>query len=230
MSTALPPPTAAQVRSQTDPEDEEQQHYKHMLHALQLADKCIPTTTAFCVGCTIYTQSSPSSLLSTGYSRELPGNTHAEQCALDKIVDGLCLSSEKTGEGEGEGKDVVRLDLYTTMEPCSKRASDPQGCAQRIIAFNSSSHVLRSSSLKRLRIERVFQGVREPTDFQLCEGQRLLREAGVEVLTVLPPPGESAGGREWLEGECLRIAKKGHADEAAAPAEDVVRLWKDAVF
>ncbi|KAE8211272.1 hypothetical protein CF327_g4957 [Tilletia walkeri] len=209
------------AQSSTTTRDADEEHYRHMLHALQLADKCIPTTTAFCVGCTIYTQDSPASLLSDGFSRELPGNTHAEQCALDKIVAECVVKKSEDGE-------VMKLDLYTTMEPCSKRASDPKGCAQRIIEFNSSAHI-HSKTGKRLRVERVFQGVREPTDFQLCEGQRMLRDAGVEVHTVLPPPTGGVG-REWLERECLRIAKKSHADEPGMPGEEVVGLWKGVVF
>ena len=50
-------------------------------------------------------------MLTTGYSRELPGpgsGTHAEECALRKAGD--------TAEG---------CDVYCTMEPCSKRASSP---------------------------------------------------------------------------------------------------------
>ncbi|KAL9936345.1 hypothetical protein V8E36_004413 [Tilletia maclaganii] len=132
---------------------------------------------------------------------------------------------------------TLKLDLFTTMEPCSKRASDPKGCAQRIIEFNASANVLHG---RILRVERVLQGVREPTDFQLCEGQRLLRDAGVEVLTVLPPPltellpevGESGreDDRTWLEKECLRIAKKSHADQPASPGSEVEKLWREARF
>ncbi|KAK0556172.1 hypothetical protein OC844_005929 [Tilletia horrida] len=219
---------------------EDEAHYRHMLLALQLADKCVPTTTAFCVGCTIYTRSAwTPRLLSTGFSRELPGNTHAEQCALDKIA---ARCREPAAQEAGAEPEVLELDLYTTMEPCSKRASDPKGCAHRIIDFNAAAHVLpgpsdfSSASAVQLRIARVFQGVREPADFQLCEGQRLLREAGVEVHTVLPPAdadddaAAGGSGQEWLEKECLRIAKKSHADEPAAPGPDVVRLWKEAAL
>ncbi|KAK0551230.1 hypothetical protein OC846_003369 [Tilletia horrida] len=214
--------------------EQERIHYRHMVHALQLADKCVPTTTAFCVGCTIYTNSLASSsprLISTGFSRELPGNTHAEQCALDKIVAERVAPASSLPKGiETAGDELLLLDLYTTMEPCSKRASDPQGCAQRIINFNVACHRSAPDGYKVMRISRVFQGVREPADFQLCEGQRLLRDAWVEVHTALPPAEEGSDGakpdRDWLEKECLRIAKKSHADEPACPEPEVEELWK----
>lgn len=127
--------------------------------ALEEAAKCEPTPTAFCVGSIIASGSSSadhSRVLATGYSRELPGNTHAEQCALDKLP---------AGSGEG-------LDLYTTLEPCSTRLSGNVPCVDRILALPKGT------------IARVLMGVEEPDDFVACEGTRKLRDAGVEVVTV----------------------------------------------
>jgi hypothetical protein len=42
------------------------------------------------------------------------------------------------------------------------------------------------------------QGVREPPDYVQCEGVRLLREAGVEVISV-----------QGMEEECLAAARRG---------------------
>ncbi|OQS04469.1 kinase, partial [Thraustotheca clavata] len=68
---------------------------------------------AFCVGCVIVKDGK---VISTGYSRELPGNTHAEQCALIKIN----MQAQGT-------------DLYTTMEPCSIRLSGNKTCVVNCI-------------------------------------------------------------------------------------------------
>ena len=59
-------------------------------------------------------------------ARRLLGNTHAEECALDKF---MC---EHAGEG---GKRAVPSSaiMYTTMEPCSKRLSGKKPCVERII-------------------------------------------------------------------------------------------------
>ncbi len=100
-------------------------HYDMMLKALEEADKSPPTDAAFCVGCVIsFTSDSPrassSEILATGFSRELPGNTHAEQCALDKLAkDFESKSQPKTAKNVP----TLDLDLYTTMEPCSERLS-----------------------------------------------------------------------------------------------------------
>jgi len=123
--------------------------------ALEEAKKCIPTSTAFCVGCVI---SDPVTLkvLATGYSRELPGNTHAEECALKKLSE----SSSATLKG---------LHMYTTMEPCSERLSGNKPCTDRILEADGL-------------IGRVILGVQEPDDFVKCVGAKKLRENGLVVI------------------------------------------------
>lgn len=118
-----------------------------------------PVDTAYCVGCVLVKDGKA---IATGFSRELPGNTHAEQCALMKAG------------AEAEGSDV-----YCTMEPCSKRASSPTGCCMRIIQH---------------KCRRVYIGAMEPAHFQVCEGVRIMQEAGIDVVR-LEAPG--------LEEECL---------------------------
>ena len=49
-----------------------------MLQAVECANESIPVDTAYCVGCVIVKNNV---IISTGYSRELPG-THAEESAL----------------------------------------------------------------------------------------------------------------------------------------------------
>lgn len=119
--------------------------------AIEEAMKSEYVDSAFCVGCVIVKNGK---VISKGYSRELPGNTHAEQCALDKLV------SPKEAEG---------ADMYTTMEPCSERLSGNLPCVQRIITA---------------RIARVFQGVSEPSDFVDCVGTQLLSQVGIQVRTI----------------------------------------------
>jgi pyrimidine deaminase RibD-like protein len=138
--------------------------------ALIEAKKAIPTLTAFCVGCVIVDPTT-SSVISTGYSRELSGNTHAEANAIDKLKGSKPIN-------------LVGSDLYTTLEPCSIRTSGNIPCSRRIIEN---------------KFGRVFIGVEEPTDFVLCEGIKLLRDAGIEVWIV-----------EGLNEECIQEARKGH--------------------
>ena len=70
------------------------------------------------------------------------------------------------------------------MEPCSVRLSGLAPC---------------STALIKAGVRRCFIGVGEPSDFVECEGERQLREAGIEVVRVV-----------GLEEECLEVARRGH--------------------
>lgn len=83
---------------------------RFMRLAITEAHKSVPSENAFCVGCVVVRDGE---VLSSGFSRELPGNTHAEQVALLKL------------EFDAEGATV-----YTTMEPCSVRVSGNTPCVQ----------------------------------------------------------------------------------------------------
>lgn len=131
-----------------------------MLVALAQAAQCIPSVTAFCVGCVIVSPNRPAEIMATGYSRELSGNTHAEANAIDKL---LAASPKSAPEL------LLGADLYTTLEPCSVRTSGNIPCVKRIIDHG---------------IARVFMGVEEPKDFVECEGVRQLRAAGIQVWVV----------------------------------------------
>lgn len=205
-----PKSTSAATSSTTSSEP----HLSHILTTLRLASLCPPTKTAFCVGCVIATRDS-TRIFTTGYSRETGEqlNEHAEQVALGKL--GTVEYQLASGKVEGEGR-VAELDLYTSMEPCSERLSGALPCVQRILAFNDDQQRRRTPSRLTFRITRVFQALREPEDF-IAENVSagLLREAGVELMTVVPPP-KSGGGYDdgrWIEREALRLAKNGHPDQ-----------------
>ncbi|CDO69500.1 hypothetical protein BN946_scf184785.g5 [Trametes cinnabarina] len=161
--------------------------------ALDEAKKCTPTPTAFCVGCVITAPYPPGLkpvIIARGYSRELPGNTHAEANALTKARQ---LSQEQLAELFPDAPGPIDIDtlltyadIYTTMEPCSVRTSGLSPCADAIIAA---------------QIKRCFIGVGEPDDFVKCEGAQKLTNAGVEVI--------------WLNGlekECLEVARMGREE------------------
>jgi pyrimidine deaminase RibD-like protein len=163
-------------------------HITFMHKALEEAQKCTPTPTAFCVGCVIVLrQPNSPALLSTGYSRELLGNTHAEANALAKAralkphqLQTLLATSEAISIEDA----LASSDVYTTLEPCSVRTSGLSPCADALIAA---------------KVKRCFIGVGEPDDFVICEGAQKLKDAGIQVI--------------WLKGletECLQEARRGH--------------------
>lgn len=83
--------------------------------AIRQAQKCQHVSTAFSVGAVL--ASASGCIITLGYSRELPGNTHAEECCL------LKLSSLDSARG---------ATMYSTMEPCGERLSGSTPCATRL--------------------------------------------------------------------------------------------------
>jgi len=167
------------------------EHLRFMKLALAEAENCTPTETAFCVGCILVFRS-PSEpnrplVLSSGYSREIEGNTHAEANALTKFY---AMSTEEISAlhlpvSFSSVNDILfHTDVYTTMEPCSVRTSGLAPCSNALIAAG---------------VRRCFIGVDEPSDFVQCEGARRLKDAGVEVHWV-----------KGLEDDCLKVARRGH--------------------
>jgi len=162
-----------------------------MVLALQEAKKCEPKVTAFSVGCVLVTRLANRTpvVLERSYSRELPGNTHAEANAMEKArrLDDKALNEIlRIDVGLMPSIDDIlrQTDVYTTMEPCSTRTSGLAPCADALI---------------KAAIPRCVIGVGEPADFVVCDGARKLVEVGTQVI--------------WLKGmeeECLRIARKGH--------------------
>lgn len=158
--------------------NEDPVHLERMRLALSEAQKCTPTPTAFCVGAVLVDPLG--TIMSTGYSRELPGNTHAEQCCLEKILP----STPPDGSL-----------LYTTMEPCSTRLSGNKVCVDRIIEAGRGGDGDGGGGIKK-----VFVGVKEPATFvERNIGEDRLVEAGIEYIHV---PG--------LEAEILQCAMRGH--------------------
>jgi pyrimidine deaminase RibD-like protein len=118
--------------------------------AINQANKSIPVDSAFCVGAILVKHNC---IHTTGFSREIEGNTHAEQCCL------LKLSALETAKG---------ATMYSTMEPCGLRLSGNICCAKLIVEAG---------------IKRVVIGCMEPETFVgESVGRRMLLDAAVEVV------------------------------------------------
>lgn len=124
-------------------------HRKFMEMALEKARECGETQTQFNVGLVLVHEGK---VLSTGRSRELPGNTHAEQCALEKYYKLV-----------GKREVPLGTEIYTTMEPCTLRLSGNEPCVSRILGTN---------------IRTCFVGVVEPDTFVKDNSSLTLLEAG----------------------------------------------------
>lgn len=157
-------------------------HTGTMLHALSLARKSPLKSTNFRVGA-VLVQLDDSRVSAEGYTLELPGNTHAEECCLIKLAE-----QHATSEEELAGVMDAPHALYTTMEPCFKRLSGKLPCVER---------VLRQKDW----IKTVYVGVQEPEIFVgQNPSRRMLEDAGIEVIHV-----------KGLEDDIISVATAGHA-------------------
>ncbi|MGW5455832.1 deaminase [Nocardia sp. NPDC003979] len=126
--------------------------HRFMHRAIELAEQCPPSSTAYSVGAVIVVDGVE---ISTGYSRETDAKVHAEESALNKL--------------DADDPRLVRATIYSTLEPCSTRATATRlPCTDRILAAG---------------IPRVVIAWREPSLFvAACEGVDKLRTNGVEVV------------------------------------------------
>src|SRR5690242_6840972 len=100
---------------------------RHWLEAaIDLSRSCPPSPTAFSVGAIIV--SPTGEVISTGYSRETDPHDHAEEIALAKL--------------DANDPRLPTATIYTTLEPCSKRASRPRTCTDLILAADIRRVVL----------------------------------------------------------------------------------------
>jgi len=159
-------------------------HKAYMQYALQLAKRSPPKSTNFRVGALIV-DADKNEILASGYTLELEGNTHAEQCCLMKLARQYNLSEEHLA-----GVLPENTVLYTTVEPCAKRLSGNIPCVERILKLGRG-------------IKTVYVGVKEPEKFVGENfGRMQLEDAGINVVLV--------GG---LEKRILEVATAGHKDK-----------------
>ena len=179
----------------------ESPHITYLRKCISLAEKSPPQPTNFRVGAILLSRSesrpdpqiTDDELLSTGYTMELAGNTHAEQCCLSNYASAHSVPDERVSDvlPDVPGRKLV---MYVTMEPCGKRLSGNLPCVKRIIATRHG---------KGRGVQKVYFGVKEPGTFVgQSEGCKMLSEEGVEWQLV-----------SGLEKQILAVAFAGHEDK-----------------
>ncbi|MFI8531712.1 dihydrofolate reductase family protein [Streptomyces aquilus] len=130
--------------------------------ACELATLCPPSRTAFSVGAVVV--AADGTELARGYSREGDDPVvHAEEAALAKI--------------DAHDPRLASATVYSSLEPCARRASRPAPCARLILDAG---------------VRRVVTAWREPDTFvTAADGNGLLVAHGVGVV-VLPEYEERA--------------------------------------
>lgn len=156
-------------------------HKAYMQNALSLARRSPPKSTNYRVGALIL-DADNNTILATGYTLELEGNTHAEQCCLMKLAKRYNMGEEQLAAVLPEN-----TVLYTTVEPCAMRLSGNLPCVDRILKLGTA-------------IKTVYVGVKEPETFVGENlGRSRLEQAGIKVIHV-----------EGLEHRILEVATAGH--------------------
>ena len=140
---------------------------KWMAEAIVLSWRSPPSQTAFSVGALIV--DGTGAVLAEGWSRPQNPQDHAEEAAI------LGLGPNWTAP--------PGTTLYSSMEPCSTRASRPRSCSQLIVAAG---------------ICRVVFAWREPSLFVEGRGAELLAAAGVEVVEVPELAGDARAANQHL--------------------------------
>ncbi len=179
-------------------------HLSYLRQALDLARKSPPKPTNFRVGALLVSYPNDEILsakvLSTGYTLELEGNTHAEQCALSKLASQHSIPESELGTVLTPEANVT---LYTSLEPCGVRLSGNTPCVRRIIATRSLPYQSDSAGGNAGGIRKVVFGAKEPGTFvKYSESCRMMTEADVDWEYV-----------DGLNDEILAVAKEGHKQE-----------------
>ncbi len=133
-----------QISDRDDMRDEE-----YMELAIEVSRRAKPSPSCYRVGAVVVTQSGE---VFDGYTLETSPTHHAEQAAITKAQE--------------VGADLRGATMYSSMEPCSKRSSEPVSCSQLIIELGFSRAVF---------------ALYEPSHFVECEGAYNMRASGVEV-------------------------------------------------
>ena len=120
--------------------------------AVDLSRRCPPSQSAFSVGALLVAASGQ--VMATGYSRETDPKDHAEEVALRRA-------------GRAGLTDLATTTLYSSLEPCLRRASRRDSCAELV-------------SVAGLR--RVVIAWREPPLFVPGGGAAWLAERGITVI------------------------------------------------
>ncbi|MEG1611180.1 MAG: dihydrofolate reductase family protein [Alistipes sp.] len=126
--------------------------WRALQQAIDVSRSCTKTATSYCVGAVIITRDGR---LFKGYTHETSPTHHAEQEVVAKALEA--------------GVELRGATIYSSMEPCSSRKSEPESCSEMII---------------RLGFSRVVFALYEPDCFVACRGAFNLRRSGVAVAVI----------------------------------------------
>lgn len=120
--------------------------------AIEQSRLCLPCSTAYSVGAVLKTVSGNTY---AGYTHQSGPANHAEE--------------EVIAQALNAGDNLSGATIYSSMEPCSKRASKPLSCSELIVQYG---------------IARVVYAYAEPECFVHCTGTEFMRRNNIEVTVI----------------------------------------------
>ena len=142
--------------------------------AIDLSRQCPPSRTAFSVGAILV--GAAGQVIATGYSREADPSDHAEEVALRRAAESGAAAGSGQGTAPGSAGDLGHATLYSSLEPCLRRASRPVPCAELVAEAG---------------LRRVVIAWREPPLFVPGGGTAWLAQRGITMIE-LPELAEAA--------------------------------------
>ena len=91
---------------------------RFLKQAVDEGRKCTPSATSYCVGAVVVTADGR---IFAGHTHETSPTHHAEQEAIAKAL--------------AAGAALRGAAMYSSMEPCSQRASEPESCTQLLLKY-----------------------------------------------------------------------------------------------
>jgi diaminohydroxyphosphoribosylaminopyrimidine deaminase/5-amino-6-(5-phosphoribosylamino)uracil reductase len=152
-----------------------------LMLAVELSHRCPPSTSAFSVGAVIVDERGME--LARGFSRET-ARCHAEESALGKLAAGPRPAPVNPAPVNLAPVNLAGATLYSSLEPCARRASGTRPCTELIVAAG---------------IGRVVIAWREPPVFvPEPGGVAALESAGVSVVEIADLADQAAAANAHL--------------------------------
>ncbi|KAG9323575.1 hypothetical protein KVV02_004825 [Mortierella alpina] len=198
-------PQPMKVLSKED--NEYAMHIHFMKLAIEQANLSVPVPSGYCVGAVLVQETHPDPdsdlpqvdrfrVVATGYSRELPGNTHAEECCLIKLAAAAEEEAEKELDAGLVADDDDDDDDAVDGEEGGKKPTGMAGI-RRLSVQNQNQHhqhphaaisaLRRRRSSVKLRQEWIMYSTMEPCSTRLSGNRAcadLLIESGVRRVYV----------------------------------------------
>lgn len=115
--------------------DTRDEDLRYLTQAVAEGLRCVPSRTSYCVGAVV---ALPDGRSFTGYTHETSPTHHAEQEAIRKALDA--------------GAELRGAAIYSSMEPCSQRKSEPESCTQLILRHGFARVVFALYEPDRVRL------------------------------------------------------------------------------